>query len=160
MYDKEIINQLRDIRGLDIQPYWMDYLNEFIILAIVLIIVLVLYYSKRFHNEFSWKQDAKKRLLTLRKKLHSGEKARIVLADFTELLRQIAIARYGRRSCAGLWGNDWLHWLQLHDPGRFQWLDKGRQLVSSSYAPPDEVIDTDLLKQMLNAAMRWVETDR
>ena len=57
------------------------------------------------------------------------------LAELSELLKRIAMARHGRVACAGLQGQAWLDWLSAQDPNGFDWRQHGQPLIHAPYAP-------------------------
>jgi hypothetical protein len=82
-----------------------------------------------------------------------------VVSEFSELLRRIAIARLGRRSCAGLADEAWLEWLTEHDPMGFDWKTKGRILLELPYAPPNLQTGYEDLRELIDAALSWAATN-
>jgi hypothetical protein len=147
---------LRDIRSLDAIPWWPPALGWWFIVGFLLIVVLFLWYKRRQY--YYWRIEARHQLHALQKRLLK-ENTKQIVADFSELLRRIAIARYGRDTCAGLIGEDWLLWLQDHDPSGFAWIDKGQLLISTPYAPPKATLDVSSLKTLLEATKVWVEAE-
>ena len=75
------------------------------------------------------------------------------------LLKRIAMARFGRRACAGLTGEAWLAWLEDHDPNRFPWRSRGRPLIDWPYAPPDAKASADALRPLVGAAHAWLQAE-
>jgi len=147
---------LRDIRSLDAIPWWPPAIGWWIVIGIVLIVTLFLWYKRRQY--YYWRIEARQQLYALQKRL-AKEKSKQVVADFSELLRRIAIARYGRYACAGLIGEEWLLWLQAHDPAGFAWAEKGQLLLFAPYAPPKAILDVSSLKTLLEATRVWVEAE-
>lgn len=147
---------LRDIRGLDAIPWWPPAPGWWIVAGMSLLIVIIFWYKRRQY--YYWRIEARQQLSTLRKRL-ARERTKQVVTDFSELLRRIAMARYGRQACAGLVGEDWLLWLQTNDPQGFNWQEKGQILLSFPYAPLNTPIDVDTLKTLLEATKAWIEME-
>lgn len=147
---------LRDIRSVDAVPWWPPAPGWWLIVGLSLIIVLFLWYKRRQY--YYWRIEARQQLYAVQKRL-TKEKTKQIVADFSALLRRIAIARYGRYACAGLIGEEWLTWLQAHDPAGFAWIGKGQILLSAPYAPPHAKLDISSLKPLLEAAKVWVEAE-
>jgi hypothetical protein len=81
--------------------------------------------------------------------------AKETAGELSELLRRIAMARYGRSTCAGLSGEEWLDWLQNKDPTGFDWRTKGLPLLDLPYAPPGQTA-TATLRPLIDAALVWL----
>ena len=77
-------------------------------------------------------------------------------AELSELLRRMAIARFGRRACAGRVGDAWLEWLERHDPAGFPWRREGRPLIDLPYAPPRGEGSGERLRPLIRAARAWL----
>jgi hypothetical protein len=106
----------------------------------------------------TWRWDAWRKLRRLRLDMDSMAPKEVV-SEFSELLRRIAIARFGRRTCAGLAGEAWLEWLTEHDPTGFDWNTKGRILLDLPYAPPNLQTGYEDLRELIDAALGWAATN-
>jgi hypothetical protein len=107
----------------------------------------------------TWRWDAARRLRDLRRRARRQD-VKASASELSELLRRIAIARFGRAACAGISGKDWLAWLQEHDPQGFDWGDEGRLLLSLPYAPPgSDAADVEQLLVLIDAAQNWIARD-
>ena len=112
------IDQLRDIRGLDPVSWWPPGpgLVAHSHRGDIADPCLVWWRDQRQRYPLgSWQKDAQRRLRALRRRLEEWD-PKTVAGELSELLRRIAMARYGREACAGLVGNEWLEWLQARDP--------------------------------------------
>ena len=150
---QDLLSQLRDIRGIDSVSWW-PLAPGWWILAGALVLIYGLYFLLRRHKEkkdLSWQAEVKTRLKSIRQLDTSKEK----IAEFSELLRHSAIKLYGRESCAGLEGVDWLSWLSEKDPQGFDWVKNAKLLISAPYAPAAKVTNDDL-DRILDAFERWV----
>ena len=110
--------QLRDIRGLDPMPWWPVAPGWWFLLAGLLLLAFVLYFAWdwwRHRRGRDWRSDARQHVQALRERLAWAD-ARTLAGELSEVLRRIAMARLGRRSCAGLAGTRWLAWLEVNDP--------------------------------------------
>jgi hypothetical protein len=151
------LTQLRDIQGLDALPWWYIAPGWLLLFASFLFFIAILsYWQHRRRPSRTWPKQALRELNHLRKRLRQ-EAAKAVLSDFSELLRRIAIARFSRQECAGLYGEAWLEWLQRHDPQGFRWQDHGRVLLTLAYAPPTTAIDVAVVTPLLDAARYWLD---
>ena len=152
---------LRDIRGLDAIGWWPPARGWWLIALLVLIIVVSaiwVWRTKRF-GSLDWRTEAMQHLRALRRQLHRRE-PKNVAGDLSELLRRIAIARGGRRACAGLAGDAWLDWLNQDDPNGFDWKRKGHVLLELPYAPPHIQARVDELRDLIDAAISWVTSSK
>jgi hypothetical protein len=148
--------QLRDIHGLDLLPWWYSAPGWPLLTLTLLILAAAIGYAlARRRPQQTWPRQARQELNALRQRLRQ-EPSKVLLADFSELLRRIAMARYGRHECAGLHGEAWLEWLYHHDPQGFRWQEQGRILLDLAYAPPTTRIDAARLSPLLEAAQHWL----
>jgi hypothetical protein len=156
-----LTDSLRDIHGLDPVGLWPLAPGWWLVLGGALLATWLLYLAARFvwrYPFFTWRYGARRQLLRLRGR-SAGEPVGVVAAEFSELLRRIAIARCGRAACAGLAGDAWLDWLTANDPAGFDWRGAGRLLLALPYAPPDTPGDADALRRLVDAAIPWVRRE-
>jgi hypothetical protein len=154
--------QLRDIRGLDAIPWWPPAPGWWLALAGALLLMLLLIWSIRHLLRFppgGWRNEARQRLRALRRALRETPTKEIA-GELSELLRRIAMARFGRRDCAGLSGEDWLEWLREKDPSGFDWATRGRVLLRLPYAPEGDAEDAKAVRALIDAALRLVTHSR
>jgi hypothetical protein len=154
--DPRIVSQLRDIRGLDPMPWWHIAPGWFVVAALLVLLSIFLYWWLSRPPKSRWQEEAERELRRLRKRLRR-ESNKNVLSDFSELLRRIAMAKHGRESCAGLYGEDWLQWLHEHDPKGFRWQDEARLLLNLAYAPPTTEVEPATVRKLLDATQVWVQ---
>lgn len=152
-------NQLIDIRGLDPAPWWPVAPGWWLVAALVLMVLYALPHVvrdiRRRPRQPRWHRDAARRLHDLRRRAASMD-SKEATGELSELLRRIAVARYGRASCAGISGVPWLEWLQDRDPTGFDWPGKGRILLDLPYAPPGQQLPPQALRQLIDAALIWL----
>jgi hypothetical protein len=103
----------------------------------------------------SWRWAAVSALNDLRRRTRAGQDAKITAGELSEILRRIAMVRFGRAACASLTGNAWLDWLAAHDPNGFPWQDRGRVLLVAPYAPACHGGE-GFLPALIDAAQAWV----
>jgi len=159
-----IAYQLRDIHGLDPVPWWPPAAGWWVLLFAL---VLTLWLLWRFWPGLrlpvlvgiTWRWDAARQLMDLRRRLNRQE-VKQSAAEFSELLRRIAMARHGRDACAGLTGDSWLHWLAENDPKNFDWPAHGAVLLNLPYAPPgNDEARSSQLRTLIDAAQHWISRD-
>ena len=153
--------QLRDIRGLDPMSWWPVAPGWWFLLAGVLLVALVLYLGLdwwRHRVGADWRGDARRHVQALRERLAWAD-ARALAGELSEVLRRIAMARLGRRSCAGLANKEWLAWLEAHDPKGFAWRSEGQILIQLPYAPPGTRAPADKLQPLLDAVEEWTQPE-
>ena len=154
------LDQLRDIRGLDALPWWPLPPGWWFVLAGILTLVLIAYvvlYWWRRGGSGDWRGEAARQIKALRERLAWAD-ARTLAGELSELLRRIAIARVGRRGCAGLVNDDWLAWLEAHDPNGFAWRSEGQILIQLPYAPPGDRSPAAGLVPLVDAAEAWTRS--
>jgi hypothetical protein len=156
--------QLRDIHGLDSAPWWPLAPGWWILL---LVSALTLWLIWRFLPHLripafiglTWRWDAARQLRHLRRRIPKQD-IKQSAGELSELLRRIAIARFGRDACAGLTGKQWLDWLEQHDPHAFAWREHAALLLDLPYAPPGEAsVDSKQLRALIDAAQNWIARD-
>ncbi len=153
---QQLLSQLRDINGLDYISWWPLAPGWWILLGLVFSIWLgVLFYRRyRAKKEARWQAQIKSLFSDLRTIKSTKEKA----ATLSELLRRLAIRKYGRESCAGLEGDEWLRWLTQHDPKEFDWLMKGKILIEAPYMPDDTQQGEFDFEPLIKASEKWVKS--
>ncbi len=148
-------DDLRDIHGLDSIPWWPLAPGYWLILLAVIALIWLI---RALWRRSDWRVDAKEQFTQLKRQRHRlTHKA--FIAAFSELLRRIAMARYGREACAGLHGSAWLEWLEAHDPKGFPWKDMGKPLLTLPYAPDDTEIDAETMTSLLRALRHWIDAE-
>ncbi|MET0045817.1 MAG: DUF4381 domain-containing protein [Candidatus Thiodiazotropha sp. 6PLUC3] len=89
------MDPLRDIRGIDSVSWWPLAPGWWLVLAVVLLLLLVIGWlinRRRLYPLGRWQQDARRRLISLKKRI-KREPVKPIASDLSELLRRIAIAR-------------------------------------------------------------------
>jgi hypothetical protein len=154
----EVLAQMRDIHGPDPVPLWPPAPGWWVVAAALLSLTLLWLALSgwRAARERDWRRDANRRMRRLKKGLARND-SRAVASELSELLRRVAMARYGRAECAGLAGRDWLAWLKGKDPVRFDWVKHGKPLLELPYVPPGAGTSMREMKVLVRAAVRWVE---
>lgn len=153
--------ELRDIRGLDPAPWWPPAPGWWVVLlAGVVAVAVTLLLSRwwRARVPGSWQADARRQLRLLEDRLRWAD-ARSAAVDLSELIRRVAMARHGRKACAGLVGDHWLLWLERNDPHGFPWTREGRALIDLPYAPPRAREAGERLAPLVRAARAWVSEE-
>jgi Domain of unknown function (DUF4381) len=158
------LDQLRDIQGIGSVPWWPLATGWWLLMAALVVVAFALYHWRfilRLRVPIpgitlgTWRWDAAAALRSLRRRAHEGQDPKQTVGELSELLRRIAMARWGRESCAGLNGETWLAWLAVKDPTGFPWEQRGRLLITAPYAPPGALGERDLLA-LIDAAFAWV----
>ncbi|MGD2083538.1 MAG: DUF4381 domain-containing protein [Chromatiales bacterium] len=153
--------QIRDIHGLDAISWWPPGPGWWLIAAAVFLATAGIWLLLRYNRERpilapKWQRDARRRLRSLRKRqAHMSTKE--IAGELSELMRRIAMARFGRRVCAGLSGEEWLDWLARNDPAGFDWAARAHLMLELPYAPPGRAAtERALFNLLIDAALAWV----
>ena len=156
------LSRLHDIAGLDPVSWWPPAPGWYAVFVLLLAAgAAFLYVSQRSHTPTrrhkaqSFAAYAADSLRDIRSETKGKQK----IEKLSALLREAAIEKHGRESCAGLEGTAWLSWLQQHDPENFPWEKAGAILTKAPYMP-DEKLNRDdilpLIDKMVDALERWV----
>lgn len=152
------MDELRDIKGLQeiswlpLAPGWWIVIAGIIVLLSLLIGVII-YYRRRPPKLPLWQTVAMQEWSILQEVTLPKRKD---VTQLAELLRRVAIQRYGRESCAGLVGQHWLIWLAERDSQQFDWQTAGRLLLEVPYLPEENDIDPHQFKLLLIAVRHWI----
>lgn len=160
MVPENLVDQLRDIRGLDTVPWWPPAPGWWLV-AIALGLLIFVFVKWRLITATRykmrvvlWQGAATKQLRSLRRRIGTTP-AKELTSEFSELMRRVAMARCGRESCAGLSGRAWLSWLRDHDPAGFDWTGHADALIHVPYAPPGTAVNDATLQRLVDAALVW-----
>ena len=159
---QSLLEQLHDIEGLDSIGLWPLPIGWWVVIALAVLIFFTAgwFILRRLAFKRSWKYDTLQKLSGLEQILSevSAEEATIreTVILFSEYLRRIAIRRYARSECAGLVGEDWLQWLSRNDKKNFDWKEKGKFLIQAPYAPMNQSLAMERMKELIQAAKEWV----
>lgn len=159
----EILAQLRDIQELDPVSWWPLAAGWWLLMLLSLLLLTGLILWLRHLREYplgSWNQDARRRLMRLKKQAPGLSDSELA-SQLSALLRRISIARLGRIQTAGLSGDAWLNWLHEQDPQAYDWPQRGRLLLTLPYAPTTESSNSKSeLVELLHAAIAWTKKRR
>lgn len=151
---------IRDIHGIDPVSWWPPAIGWWLLLALALFLLFRL--LSWWQNRGDWRSDAKRQLNRLQKRLKGDDRACDeqgceVLTELSAILRRAAIARFGRRHCAGLTGDAWLEFLSRHDPKGFDWASEGGILTRIPYAPLSGGVQVENaeVRKLILAARAW-----
>lgn len=125
----------------------------FVVFSIIFLLIFVLFFSTKKNEK--WQVTAKIRLYELLKN-NKDVLIKQNLADFSQILRFIAIKSSFNRECASLTGEKWLNWLSNNDPKNFDWLKNGRILINDNYSPNNMGLKACELKLLIKAALKWI----
>lgn len=154
--------QLKDIQGLDPISWWPPAAGWWIAVALLLLAVwlITLWIRHLIHYPpGSWRNEARRALRDLQRRRYQLT-PKETAGGLSELLRRIAIARFGRQGQASLSGKEWLEWLQQTDPNGFDWVNRGQVLISLPYAPEDWVDDQNQVDGLISASLELVGSSR
>jgi hypothetical protein len=150
------MDQLRDITGLQPTSWWPLAIGWWIVILLVstALIYGLIWWCRRYIFYRSWQGKAYKNLLQLERGLEASN-LKLSLQELSAEIRQIAIYTSTRQDCAALTANNWLEWLQDHDPQGYQWTQAGQLLIAAQYAPVESYSMQQVL-DMIAAIKQWV----
>ncbi len=153
-----MIERLRDIDGLDGVSWWPLAPGVWILIILVLLIIIgnIIFYLKKRAWKLSWKGQIFEELDMMQKTINA-ENASDFAVKLSEILRRIAMHKYGRADCAALMGERWLTWLQKRDVEGFNWLENGTLLTEEIFAPNSKNLDQDKVIKLIVATKNWVK---
>lgn len=151
------MKELRDISGLEpitwyqIAPGWL------LLFAAALLVILLMLRWRRIQAQkkvttVSWQHNAAVEWQRVSQIVSPRDR----LEAIATLLRRVAMQRYGRESCAGLTGYEWLRWLTEHDPQQFAWTTEAEILIKLPYMPPNAEIEPEQVDKLLAALQTWL----
>lgn len=150
----DLLSQLHDIHAIDTVDWWPLAIGWWLLIALIMATLLCVYgfaiYKKRQAQR--WQKQADAILQDVENEADPQKKAQAL----SELLRRLAIQKYGRESCAGLYGEKWLQWLSEHDPANFDWQAHGQLLLNALYAPQTSLVENEFTP-MLKATKKWIK---
>jgi len=155
----EVLQQMHDVHAPDAVSWWPPALGWWILAAALLALIvfgLTSWWWQR-KRASDWRIDAAYRMRQLTRSARNND-IRETVSQLSEMLRRVGMARYGRDACAGLVGDEWLQWLTEHDPGKFDWTEKGRILLDLPYLPAGAGAGSQDIRKLVAAAKRWVST--
>ena len=154
--------QLRDIHGLDPISWWPLAPGWWISALLILLTFVALFLLIRhfiLYPPGSWRWEARVALRELWRQ-RNLQPQKESAAQLSELLRRIAIARFGREKTASISGDEWLAWLQQSDPNGFDWSGRGGILLNLPYAPDGRQAKPGELDALILAALKLAAHSR
>lgn len=134
---------LRDIHLPPPVSWWPPAPGWWILLALLFLLVggAIFVFSRYRRRRF--KRIALRQLSVIEQQLHSDHDHRLCAQKISKLLRHMAVLHYPAEQCAGLYGEDWLHFLDQHfandkDNNHPFSHDVGQQLIDAPYRPPQQ----------------------
>ena len=162
------IEGLRDIHGIPGVPWWPPAPGWWLVAAGLLGLLSALWYWRKaiwlrippipVFRLGTWRWDAARQLRDLRRRA-GKQPPKQTAGELSELIRRIAMARFGRSACAGLTGEPWLAWLKEQDPNEFDWTQQGKVLLEMPYAPPGTDAQKKALYQLMEALHAWIAAE-
>ncbi len=152
------MSALRDIHTLDSAPFWPPAPGWWLLLAGAVAVGALAYVVLRWLRRYplgSWQRDARNALRQLKRRQHL-QTPKESLGQLSELLRRIAMARFGRHGQASLAGDAWLARLSAWDRSGFDWQGQGRLLARGPYAPDVDETERAAVETLIDAAQRLV----
>ncbi len=150
--------QLKDIQGLDHISVWPLAIGWWILGALILLGVVVTgaFYLALRKYRLRWEYRMLRRLEEM-EATYSPDQAQELATELERLMRHVAIRRYSRDECAQLHGKEWLDWMTLKDPKKYDWNGSLSVLVEAPFQPPGASVDRESFKKTIQAAKGWVK---
>lgn len=151
------MEELRDIQGLQPISWWPLAWGWWVVIAVVCctLAAVIVWQYKKYKYRRSWQGKAYANLLKLENELQIAD-LKDVLQQLSAEIRQIAINKSSRSSCAGLSARRWLQWLQDNDPQSYSWTSKGALLITDQYSPAPNT-GVEQIQEIINAMKIWVQ---
>lgn len=102
---------LKDIHLPGTIAWWPPAIGYWIIIACILSGIAVFFAIKTYRKRSAIKRLALKEFSLIQKKYTTNSNKKQLVTALSELLRRAAISTYPLSDCAGLTGQQWLHWL-------------------------------------------------
>lgn len=157
-FEKILLSDVKDIRGLDDVSMFPLALGWWIIIAIMVLFLAMFIYKRiqNFRYNRTWKYKVIKRLDKISDNLNESN-VKASLAEITEILKRASIQSYGRNEVASLNGDDWLGWLEIMGSGNFN-KSKYKELLidypyMEEYKIPDKMKE---IKSLIKIIKNWL----
>lgn len=160
------MEDLIDIQGLDYIGWWPLALGWWWLIGLSCLAAAgAIFWGVRWYKyRHSWQFKAFKRLDLMLSQvakqtetLAETQQQKQILQSLSLEMRKIAMRTTQRESCAGLIGQQWLEWLEKHDPKGFTWENDGSLLINAQYMPESENVDPQQIVKLIIAAQGWVK---
>lgn len=102
---------LKDIHLPDTIAWWPPAIGYWIIIACILSGIAIFFAIKTYRKRTAIKRLALKEFNLIHKNYITNSNKKQLVTALSELLRRAAISTYPLSDCAGLTGQEWLHWL-------------------------------------------------
>ncbi len=158
-FNKILLSQMRDIRGLEGISIWPLaggwWFVVFILLTITFIAVKKIIAIKKYKK--SWKYLIQQQLENIANTMDPA-KAKENISYINDVLKRLSLQFYGRKDSASLTGKQWLSWLTNRDPKNFNWLKKGEILIEYPYMPEEKIkASAEQISNLAKAARSWLK---
>lgn len=142
------LSQLHDIHLPTSVSWWPLAPGWWLLLALLLVVLLLGYGFYRRYQRQRWRREA---LMLLRQLQQQSLTPKMLVVEYSQLLRRVAISRFPRTEVAALTGEQWLVFLdqQMKVPG-FQ--RQGRMLITAPYSA---TVKGDL-EELSALCERWI----
>ena len=161
----QILN-LRDIHLPEPISWWPIAPGWWMIFASVLLIIVVVFISRKIYISKQLKRDIKHELENIKQQFQQTQNKSQLAKSLSILLRRASISYYPKADIAGLTGNDWLSYLDDSNTNssannRFQ-SDTGEVLLSAPYLPDDTLstrggLDFDA-QRLIHLCESWLQS--
>ncbi len=161
----QILN-LRDIHLPEPISWWPMAPGWWMIFASILLIIIVVFISRKIYISKQLKRDIKHELENIKQQFQQTQNKSQLAKSLSILLRRASISYYPKADIAGLTGNDWLSYLDDSNTNssannRFQ-SDIGQVLLSAPYLPDDTLstrggLDFDA-QRLIHLCESWLQS--
>lgn len=151
--DQTIDIPIRDIHLPEAISWWPLAIGWWIVIALVLCALMLLYVYITKLNKPTLKRKAKAKIASIEKKFVETQNPVLCVSEISMFFRQVVITDNNEKNVAGLTGQSWLEWLDksLKEPEFSQ--GPGQLLINGPYQQNVNKNDVD---QLLKLCHKWV----
>lgn len=156
LFPQETINEpesIGDILEPDPLPFTFETVGwKFLAVLLFIVFIVVLYKQVKLYVKNSYRRVAIKKIALIK---NDNSKSHNQINNLNIVLKQVAIATYGRENVAELYGNDWFLFLDSKSK-KSNFVKNEKYFTDAIYKNKD--VDSTILKEIYKTTVNWINT--